>query len=162
MINQIAITADNLTLDPTKGMKHKNGKPTESMENKMLVDVYFNLHRKCFSVRCAKSRLVIAHRDEVLLEDVTFKVSEAGRQRVLREKKKNVHAVMRGTWVDMNGGQEIVMQSGRDIMYNPYKAPTFEFAGFRPNEIKPLKTARAAFVSTTQKNEKVLVSQSIM
>ena len=147
-----------LALDPHGGNMYQDGKPNESDsgENKMLVDVYFNLHRKCFSVRCAKSRLVIAHRDEVLLEDVTFKVSEAGRQRVLREKKKNVHAVMRGTWVDINGGQEIVMQSGRDIMYNPYKAPTFQFAGFRPNEIKPLKTARAAFVSTTQKARKCL------
>lgn len=122
----------------------------------MLVDVYFNLHRKCYSVRCAKTRLVVSHEDEVLLEDVTFNVSEAGRKRVIKEKKKNVHAVMRGTWIDMQGEQEIVEELGRNIMYNPYKTGTFEFEAFRPDEVKPLLNARAVFVSTKKNIRKCL------
>ncbi len=51
---------------------------------------YFNLHRKCFSIKALegpnKGR-VVAHSDKVLLSDGVFKVSEAGRQRVLRERK---------------------------------------------------------------------------
>lgn len=64
------------------------------------VEVYYNLHRKCLSVR---SRItgptygkVLAHVDHIVLRDVEFKVSEAGRRRVIREQRKNVHAVIRG------------------------------------------------------------------
>jgi len=39
---------------------------------------------------------VVGWASTVLLSDVTPKVSEAGRQRVLREKRKNVHAGMGG------------------------------------------------------------------
>ncbi len=40
---------------------------------------------------------VIGYTESVNLEDVEFKVSEAGRQRLLREKRKNVHAFAIGT-----------------------------------------------------------------
>ncbi len=61
----------------------------------MRVYVYFNLHRKCFSIKALEGAMkgrVIAHRDNVLLFHTTFKVSQAGRERVIREKRKNVHA----------------------------------------------------------------------
>lgn len=35
---------------------------------------------------------MVGHRATVYLTDVTFRVYDTGRQRVLREKKKNVHA----------------------------------------------------------------------
>lgn len=66
----------------------------------MRVFVYFNLHRKCWSIKAlegpSKGR-VIGHADYVDLACVEWKVSEAGRQRVIREKKKNVHAGAIGT-----------------------------------------------------------------
>jgi hypothetical protein len=97
----------------------------------MKVFVYFNLHRKCFSIKALegpnKGR-VVAHRDDVLLFDATFKVSEAGRQRVLRERKKNVHAGVVGHW-DMTGTDLITIDRvttvGTPITYNPYKYDTF-------------------------------------
>ena len=96
----------------------------------MKVYVYFNLHRKCFSIKAlegANKGRVVAHRDDVLLFDATFKVSEAGRQRVLRERKKNVHAGVVGVW-DETGTDLItitrVTTVGTPITYNPYNYST--------------------------------------
>lgn len=60
------------------------------------VEVYWNLHKKCWSVRRAGGR-VLYHASAVTLDDVTWVVQPAGRARVLREGKKNVHAFARGT-----------------------------------------------------------------
>ena len=57
--------------------------------------VYFNLHRKVWSIKALEGEhkgRVIAHSSMVEMSDCSFKVSEAGRQRVLRDKRKNVHA----------------------------------------------------------------------
>lgn len=66
----------------------------------MRVFVYYNFHRGCWSVKAldgtARGR-VVAHADKVTVRDAEFRVSEAGRQRVIREKKKNVHAGIVGT-----------------------------------------------------------------
>ena len=65
----------------------------------MLVKAYFNLHKKCWSVIACEGEhkgRVIAHCDEMQLTDVNFRVSESGRRRVLREKRKNVHAFVIG------------------------------------------------------------------
>ena len=48
----------------------------------MRVFVYFNLHKKCFSIKALegdRKGRVIAHRDVVVLENCKFKVSESGR-----------------------------------------------------------------------------------
>ena len=87
------------------------------------VQVYFNLHKKCFSVKDKKTRLVIAHVNSICLENVVFKVSEKGRQRVLSEKRKNVHAVVEGDITGVEGLGEI------SITYNPYKYKSFIIKG---------------------------------
>lgn len=56
----------------------------------------------------------------IALEDVVFKVSEAGRQRVLREKRKNVHAGVLGTVLGIP-----VLQPADKAFYNPYKYDSF-------------------------------------
>ena len=93
----------------------------------MKVFVYFNLHRKCFSVKAlegiSKGR-VIKHAHFVALENVTFKVSEAGRQRVLKEQRKNVHAGVVGTLVPC-----IDAVGSERVTYNPYKGSNFTLCG---------------------------------
>lgn len=88
-----------------------------------VVDVYRNLHRKCWSVR--HRGIVHSHCHTVTLGDVTFRVSEAGRQRVLRERRKNVHAVVRGTLVAFDGA---LGDGSLEVVYNPYKGDTFRYA----------------------------------
>ena len=57
--------------------------------------VYYNLHKHVWSIKAlegSQKGRVIGHSDHVLLRYASGKVSEAGRQRVLRDKRKNVHA----------------------------------------------------------------------
>ena len=87
----------------------------------MQVRVYYNLHKETFSIQHKVDGrwLVRGYADEVLLKDATFKVSEAGRERVLMEGRKNVHAYVIGTLV------EEVPPTVYDITYNPYKFSSF-------------------------------------
>ena len=97
----------------------------------MRVFVYFNLHKKCFSIKALegdRKGRVVAHSTTVLLEGCKFKVSEAGRQRVLREKRKNVHAGVTGTWINADRVEscyEFLSMVGRLVTYNPYKYDSF-------------------------------------
>ncbi|AYP68713.1 hypothetical protein BpsS36_00007 [Bacillus phage vB_BpsS-36] len=93
-----------------------------TLEEGQRVFVYFNLHRKVFSVKDLKTGLVVAHTDEINLYDCTFKVSEAGRQRVLKEQKKNVHAGVVGTYQESSYEPD---QEWSSATYNPYKYDSF-------------------------------------
>jgi hypothetical protein len=105
----------------------------------MRVYVYYNLHKHCFSVRAVDGEQrgrVIAHAAAVRLADVRFRVSEAGRQRVLREQRKNVHAGVVGelTNLVLHGAEpdqawlDCLAQFEKDataVTYNPYANDSF-------------------------------------
>ena len=101
----------------------------------MRVFVYFNLHKKLWSVRALEGEnkgRVIQHAARLCLADCTFKVSEAGRQRVLREKRKMVHAGVVGTLrTALPRGRKAL----RRVTYSPYKFATFVDADtFEPQQ----------------------------
>lgn len=94
----------------------------------MKVFVYFNLHRKCLSVKALEGPMkgrVIRHADNIILCNAVFKVSEAGRQRVIREKRKNVHAGVVG-YDEGRIGHRLLW--GDPVKYNPYKYSSFVHA----------------------------------
>lgn len=109
----------------------------------MKVDVYRNLHNGMYSIKARSGNfkgLVVAHANQVWLDDVEFVVSEAGRARVLREKKKYVHAFVRGTLSSFIGFDrqgladgiwnhkddiETMSEHGEEFTYNPYRFSTF-------------------------------------
>lgn len=116
----------------------------------MKVDVYRNLHNGMYSIKARSGQhkgLVIAHAHQVWLDDVEFVVSDAGRNRVLREKKKYVHAFVRGTLSSFRGLDRIcpteflnagigtgvlshpmfaaMTEYGGEFTYNPYRFSTF-------------------------------------
>ncbi len=94
----------------------------------MLVEVYWNFNRKMWSIRDAHAKLVLHRVRCVELTDCTFWVSEAGRKRVLSEKRKNVHAMVRGTLVRFNKDDGSIYPApdmSRSVRYNPYKSSTF-------------------------------------
>jgi len=103
----------------------------------MRVYVYYNLHKKMWSIKALdgpSKGLVVRHSTVVLLQDCEFKVSEAGRQRVLREQKKNVHAGVVGTLVALSGEKTwFPFPVSKEVTYNPYKYETFVYkAGEKP------------------------------
>jgi ribosomal protein S4 len=82
----------------------------------MKAEVYFHSKKKIFSIRV--NGRVVDHRLSLCMRDVVFKVSESGRQRVLREKKKNVHALVVGEIVESCKARD-------EVKYNPYRSATF-------------------------------------
>ena len=114
----------------------------------MLVDVYRNLTKGCFSVKACTgpySGKVIAHAESVWLDDPMFRIVESGRQRVLMERKKYVHAYVRGELYSLDGVYRMASPEWVDIprlhhshpmadkmdaygygfTYNPYKHTKF-------------------------------------
>ena len=88
---------------------------------------YWNIHKHTWSIRAMegpKRGLVIGHSDTVLLSNVVPKVSQAGRERVLREKRKNVHAGIVGTLEHTEGEGYF---PGLQVTYNPYKYTEFVY-----------------------------------
>jgi hypothetical protein len=88
------------------------------------VCIYRNLHKNCWSVKNRRTGRVIAHRNHIVLSNgAIFKVSIKGRERVLREKVKNVHA---GVWGEWNRNDAMpTLFSPKRIRYNPYENPWF-------------------------------------
>lgn len=109
-----------------------------------VVEVYYNVHRQMLSVRDAKTKKVFAHTILVALEDVTFTVQPAGRDRIRRTNRQNVHAWVRGRVIPVwaaegytNGDDWLMsrynkggngISKGPRIRYNPYKNDTFVLA----------------------------------
>ena len=88
----------------------------------MKVEVYRNLHKDCWSVRDNKTGRVIDHVNYIHLHDATLVVRPSGREKVLREKRKNVHAFIKGTASFLS---ECGDSHSEQILYNPYKYDSF-------------------------------------
>lgn len=103
----------------------------------MRVFVYWNLNRGLWSVKALEGPYkgrVVFRTPHVILTGAEGKVSEAGRQRVLRERKKNVHAGIVGRWAgpvsysDFWHFAKEVVAIGDRVTYNPYKYSQFVHA----------------------------------
>ena len=98
-----------------------------------LCDVYWNSHRECFSIRSRGSPpsgftphpkgRVFYNTGPFLLVNPVFRVSEKGRQRVLRTGKKTVHATIRGLPRVQPG--LTLPPLARRVRYNPFKNEQF-------------------------------------
>lgn len=94
------------------------------------VRVHMNLRKKQFNISTYVKgkgwrKAALAH--VVYLHDVTFKVSEAGRQRAIRQGIRNVHAYAYGTlmpWVDLH----MPLFGATQVSYNPFKHAKFVLA----------------------------------
>lgn len=122
----------------------------------MKVQIYWNIHRKQWSIRSSQLKRVIGHADHVVLSDVTAKVSERGRERVIREKRKNVHAYLEGTLERPESLSQDLYRSltpitGREITYNPYKSGSFTYRDtgeeFQESKIAVLEANRRVTAS---------------
>lgn len=124
----------------------------------MRVEVYFNLHKKLFSVRNCKTGKVFAHSTHVTVRDPKFVVRQSGRNRVLEERKKNVHAFVRGELEDIycHGLDDIAkcVSQGEEVTYNPYKYETFVYRDCESS----IHEAAMACLSKNDKGVKIKVT----
>jgi len=106
-------------------IKLKQEDPRYKIDTTRKVFVYKNLHKDCWSIK--QDGLVKAHANDVTLYMCDMIVNYEGRQKVLRQKRKNVHAGIRGymehkdleVWADLPDDQF------SEITYNPYKYSSF-------------------------------------
>lgn len=89
--------------------------------------IYRNLHKDCFSVKYKGK--VIDHVNYFTGHDVEFRVSDAGRQRVLVTLQRNVHAYVVCTSYDSLVGGLLKTDEMKLVYYNPYELDTFVLAG---------------------------------
>lgn len=92
------------------------------------VMVYRNITKGCWSIKDTKTNRVIGHADSLWLSNCGFKVSEAGRQRVIRERKKYVHAGITG----MITLKWNTIDKWTKVRYNPYTCSTFVDPEMKP------------------------------
>ena len=137
-------------------IKSRMGLVVEQDENNidpigLRVMVYYNLHKKTFSVQY-KGRIIL-YADYVKLGNVEFKVREGGKEKVRQEMRKNVHAFVIGDLMDYcqypceNMPPET---NDKVITYNPYKYDSFvkkdtEEPIFNANEIDMINTKNKIF-----------------
>lgn len=114
------------------------------------VEVYWNLHKKCWSVR--HKGTVIAHMGKVCLHGVQWVVQPAGRKRVLKEGKKNVHAFARGNLCI--GDREADGSCTVPVTYNPYRYTTF----IRSDKEEPITESEYALLSMTDEGRPLVTA----
>lgn len=109
------------------------------------VRVYYNLHKHTYSLQhYIKGRgwRVFKYLSEVYLENVEFKVYETRRQKVLREKVKNVHAYVIGSLMNFEK-----INNAAIVTYNPYFTNNF----VEKTSKKPVKKAKAVLLTYKRK-----------
>jgi len=93
----------------------------------MKVAVYYNLHKHVFSLQSRDKETygrVVEHSEHVILKNANFVVRKKGREKVLKEKTKNVHAFVVGEVIQgLPSGKEHSTEV--PVVYNPYKGPSF-------------------------------------
>jgi hypothetical protein len=100
--------------------------PRYDLDDSRKVFIYKNLHKDCWSIK--QDGLVKAHVDGISLYNCSFRVNRLGRLRVLRQKRKNVHAGATG-WIDSRETFDWNDNNpkGEEVTYNPYKHKSFVY-----------------------------------
>ena len=107
-------------------LKIRNGK----LNHGDRVEIYRNLNNGTHSIR-RNGKVVkhLTHWQSIFLKDVKFAVQPAGREKVRREGRKNVHAFVRGTVImpsSMNcTTDEFKKKMPFCVTYNPYQMEHF-------------------------------------
>ena len=89
-----------------------------------IVQVYRNLNNGRMSVQAQVDGRwkVVGHVTDLVLEQVSFTVREAGRQRVISQQQKNVHAFARGVLVAQ---ADLELDCPVHLAYDPYRNSSF-------------------------------------
>jgi len=113
----------------------------------MKVAVYWNFHKKTFSIQSREKDSygkVIRHANSVVINSPKFVVRQAGRERVLKEGVKNVHAFVVGS-LEWASNELYQLKGGRKIIYNPYKYNSFVIADIKEQATKGVRASMSTY-----------------
>jgi hypothetical protein len=126
----------------------------KSLSNSLIgekVMVYYNLHKHTFSVQ--KNGIVVFHADYLKLKDVEFRVRVGGKEKVRKEKSKNVHAFVIGILEDFCEFpcEDMTEPVGEIVTYNPYLYDSFVYKKtkepvYNANEVVMINSKNKIFV----------------
>lgn len=110
----------------------------------MRVRVYRNLNKpEYYSILAMEGpdkRKVVGYSKSVHLSDVIFLVSAKSRERLLRERSKNVHAFCEGILNDIFTSPVDISNCKEVITYNPYLRDTFFNTKTLESKVTPAKS----------------------
>lgn len=115
--------------------------------------VYYNLNKHTFSITF-KNKL-IAYSDHIKLTEVEFRVRPGGRAKVLKDKRKNVHAFVIGNLINYcnypckNITEDINVKI---VTYDPYKYNFFVVKGteepiYNAREVEMINLENKIFIT---------------
>ena len=103
------------------------------------VRVYWNLHKKLWSIQSTKTNKVIGHDNHVVLSEAKFVVRKGGQKRVREQGKKNVHAFAVGMLASPFISHPPIENFGWNrVKYNPYEDDYFKVNNRHLNRWKDL------------------------
>ncbi|WP_417897781.1 hypothetical protein ABN702_16035 [Bacillus haimaensis] len=97
----------------------------KELKNGQAIRVYRNIRKKLFSIQDKKTRRLIAYADSLLLTDVEMKIVQSGQIRTRKERQKNIHAFIVGTYIESNKKSASESPNWKRVFYNPYNTDTF-------------------------------------
>ena len=117
------------------------------------VMVYYNLNKHTFSVTY-KNRL-ITHADYIKLNDIEFRVRQGGREKVIKEKRKNVHSFVIGTLIEYckYPCESLPSEPNSDIVtYDPYKYNSYVMKDtqepiYKTGEVEMINSRNKIFIT---------------
>jgi hypothetical protein len=115
--------------------------------------VYYNLNKHTFSVTY-KNRL-ITHADYIKLNDIEFRVRQGGREKVIKEKRKNVHSFVIGTLMDYckYPCESLPSEPNSHIVtYDPYKYNSYVMKDtqepiYKTGEVEMINSRNKIFIT---------------
>jgi len=118
--------------------------PKYAIDYSKPVKLYRNLNNGKWSLM--QNGIVKAYASKLALKDCSFKVSEKSRQRVLKNKRKNVHAFIVGILSNELDENENL----KEVTYCPYKG-----GEFHETDGKPVISAKYIFANIDAKKHVV-------
>lgn len=120
-----------LQMSNDKPMVENSADIMQHIDPARTVRCYRNLNKNCISVQ--QDGLVKCHTRNVLLKDFKARVQVKGRDRVRKEKVKNVHSFIDGYVIDEKKKYVEIPYLWEELFYNPYKTDTWvEKKTFKP------------------------------
>lgn len=118
----------NTSLEDRVALKYFRSYKGRQILSGQRVEVYRNLSFRdgiVYSIRDLQYGRVLGHATNILLSSCYFVVNQAGRERVIRERRKNVCAWIEGSFGILHMGDDEIFNDGVTVRFNPYNNKTF-------------------------------------
>jgi len=114
--------------------------------------IYRNLTKKGVWYSIRQGNVVVAHAQRLCVSNCKFLVNQKGRERVVRNKKKEVHAFIKGKYSTSGMGTTASENDLRAVIrYNPYYNTSFICENLT---VKPFEVKGASFCICDEKGVK--------